>query len=1161
MGNALSFLSRVRTARLVFALATLIGLCMAEAATLSISPIPVGGRVTSTPGSIDCGGNPSPGAVCSNNFTAGTSVTLTATADTGYRFVNWTGALGTTTTNPLTAPMPSTNTALTANFVAKTAQTISFPVIPAKVWSDPPFVITATATSGLTVTFSVIPTSVCTLVGNTVTLTGVSGTCTIAADQAGDATFASAPQVVQAIAVNRLNQTISFSLPATKLVNDAAFAITATTTSNLAVTFSIVPPSVCTLSGSTVTLTGAQGVCSIAADQAGDGQYNAAPQVNQTITVNKLGQSITFTLPATKLVNDAAFAITATATSGLPVTFSVVLPSVCTLLGSTVTLTGVQGTCSIAANQVGDGQYNPAPQVTASITVNKLGQSIIFNAVPVVNVNGTGTVSATATSGLPITYSVPVTTSVCSVNASSGVVTGTTVGTCTVAADQAGNGTYNAAATQSITFTINVAPISLTAVQSRKSHGGAGTFNLPIDTTQNIGGAVTVEPRAIGAGHTLVFQFDGPISGTPSAAVVDENGVPVGTTTVTVAGNDVVVTIAAVPDNKRVRVLLTNVNGAADFSTSLGFLVGDVNSSRAVSTSDIPQLKARSAQVVDATNFRFDLNTTGAIGSAEISAVKARAGNSLPTVLTNTLVTGTTGLGKVTSAPAGIDCSGACMNNFASGTTLTLTATPTSVSVFSGWGGACSGTGTCIVTMDSAKAVTASFALNCGTTCFVAPYAANGSLPPSPISGKVALSWQLQKVDVGFIMDTTGSMGGSISNFKASLSSTIIPALQTQIPSLGIGVAAHDDFPYAAYGTSGDLPFYSPAGGFVTTVFSDAQAAANALTTHGGNDAAESQEPAIYHALTGAGLTWPSGSVAAASPPAGTFGAMRFRSDALPVVINITDVGHHNGKRALDKTGTSYDAALLDAYSFPTYNVDDVVTKVNLLGAKFIGVSADNGTRGMGVFDPYGYHAYITDKTNSNVPPSAFTGGTCNTGANGAAVAADGPVVNGVQQCRSVYSISTAGTGLSTAVVNGVSAVVGAAKFDIHIQAYNDAAETTDVVGNFIQRIEPDPSGGTDPVTSATCVTFSAAQLSDHFTGPKTLSAVADGVVDTINLASPGLSYCFKVIPKANTTVAATAVQQTFRAWLRVVAVKPSGGTFIVGQDRPVDFIVPAAGS
>jgi hypothetical protein len=74
-----------------------------------------------------------------------------------------------------------------------------------------------------------------------------------------------------------------------------------------------------------------------------------------------------------------------------------------------------------------------------------------------------------------------------------------------------------------------------------------------------------------------------------------------------------------------------------------------------------------------------------------------------------TLTVSKTGNGTVTSSPAGINCGSTCSYAFAYNTVVTLTATPTSPSTFGGWGGACSGTGTCTVTMSSAKSVTATF--------------------------------------------------------------------------------------------------------------------------------------------------------------------------------------------------------------------------------------------------------------------------------------------------------------------------------------------------------------------------------------------------------------------------------------------------------------------
>jgi len=67
------------------------------------------------------------------------------------------------------------------------------------------------------------------------------------------------------------------------------------------------------------------------------------------------------------------------------------------------------------------------------------------------------------------------------------------------------------------------------------------------------------------------------------------------------------------------------------------------------------------------------------------------------------------GSGMVTSTPAGISCGTDCNEMYESGTTVSLTATADSDSVFKGWAGACSGTGVCNVTMNQPKSVTANF--------------------------------------------------------------------------------------------------------------------------------------------------------------------------------------------------------------------------------------------------------------------------------------------------------------------------------------------------------------------------------------------------------------------------------------------------------------------
>jgi hypothetical protein len=92
-------------------------------------------------------------------------------------------------------------------------------------------------------------------------------------------------------------------------------------------------------------------------------------------------------------------------------------------------------------------------------------------------------------------------------------------------------------------------------------------------------------------------------------------------------------------------------------------------------------------------------------------------------LITRTLTVTETGGGQVTSAPAGINCSptsNQCSAGFADGTQVTLTASANSGSTFGGWGGACSGTSTCQVTMSADTSVSATFTQNTGLTLSVA---------------------------------------------------------------------------------------------------------------------------------------------------------------------------------------------------------------------------------------------------------------------------------------------------------------------------------------------------------------------------------------------------------------------------------------------------------
>ena len=108
---------------------------------------------------------------------------------------------------------------------------------------------------------------------------------------------------------------------------------------------------------------------------------------------------------------------------------------------------------------------------------------------------------------------------------------------------------------------------------------------------------------------------------------------PVAINNFAIVGNELRVPLPAgmVPNTSRVTVSAQIV--APGFSNSvsatIGFLLGDVDSTRAVDTADVSAIKSRSGQRVSPDNFRFDINTTGTINASDILATRARNGSVL----------------------------------------------------------------------------------------------------------------------------------------------------------------------------------------------------------------------------------------------------------------------------------------------------------------------------------------------------------------------------------------------------------------------------------------------------------------------------------------------------------------------------------------------------
>jgi len=248
------------------------------------------------------------------------------------------------------------------------------------------------------------------------------------------------------------DQTITFPpIPDSTMAN-SPLAISAAASSGLLV--SLVATGECTLAGNTLTLTG-EGICEVVASQTGNTNYNPAPSVTNTFAISKIDQAITFGSLTNSPANVPPLTLSATATSGLPV--SLVAIGECSLSGNTLTLIS-DGACEVVASQAGNASYKTAVDITRSFLISKAGQTIIFNSIPDALLNqATLTIAPSSSSGLPVSLT---STGPCVVDAQ--IITFFDLGTCAVTASQDGDAIYEAAASVTRSFDITKLPQAIT---------------------------------------------------------------------------------------------------------------------------------------------------------------------------------------------------------------------------------------------------------------------------------------------------------------------------------------------------------------------------------------------------------------------------------------------------------------------------------------------------------------------------------------------------------------------------------------------------------------------------------------------------------------------------------------------------------------------------
>jgi uncharacterized protein YhjY with autotransporter beta-barrel domain len=659
----------------------------------------------------------------------GTSPTLTATASSGLAVTfgsNTTGVCTITSGGALTFVTAGTCTIKAdqaGNGVYAAASTVTQSFTVAAVVPGAPTIGTATAgdtqvsvsftppssTGGTSITSYTATSSPGGLTGTCASspcvLTGLTnGTAYTFTVTATNSTGTGAASAASNSATPVASQTITFSNPGTQNFGTSP-TLTATATSSLAVTFTSSTTGVCTVtSGGALTFVTA-GTCTINANQAGDSAYQPAPQVSQsfaiaavvpgaptigTATAGDTQVSVSFTPPP----STGGTSITGyTATSSPGGITGTCASSPCVLTGLT---NGTAYTFTVTAtNSAGTG----AASAASNSATPAAGQTITFSNPGTQNFGTSPTLTATATSGLAVTFTSS-TTGVCTIT-SGGALTTVSAGTCTIDANQAGNAAYQPAPQISQSFTIAAVVPGAPAIGTATASSGqaAVAFTPPLFTggvsitgytatssPGGITGTCASSPCAVtgltnGTAYTFTVTATNS-TGTGAASAASNSVTPVGGQTIAFSnpgsqnfGTSPTLTATAtsgltVSFSSATTAVCTITSGGALTTVSVGSCTINADQTGNGTYAPAPQVSQTFAIVAVVPGAPI-------IGTATASGGQAAVSFTPPSFIGGAAISGYT----VTSSPGGITATGSSspitVTGLTNGTTYTFTVTAT----------------------------------------------------------------------------------------------------------------------------------------------------------------------------------------------------------------------------------------------------------------------------------------------------------------------------------------------------------------------------------------------------------------------------------------------------------------------------------------------------
>ncbi|MDC4223902.1 MAG: PA14 domain-containing protein [Candidatus Manganitrophus sp.] len=633
------------------------------------------GVVTSNPAGIDCGSD------CSDSYNAGTRVTLTAAPNADSNFTGWSGACSGTGNCVVTIDAAKS---VTAAFVPKPVLSVTKTGTgTGTVTSSPAGINCGSACAqayniNTTVTLTAAPAADSDFTGWSGACSGT-GSCTVSMDTAKTAT---ATFALKSFTLTVAKQgTGSGTVASTPGINCGAdCSETYNINAQVILTATPAPDSdFAGWSGCTNT-TGAS--CNVT--------MSAAKSVTATFTLKQI--ALTVAKAGTGMGSVKSTPPGIDCGSDCSETYNINTAVVLTATpDANSNFTGWSGACG------GTGPCNvtldAAKTVTATFTLRPITLAVTKAG------TGTGTVgsspagidcgatcSASFSSGSSVTLTATASANSDFTGWSGAGCSGT--GQCVV--------TVDAQKTVTATFVPRTFTLSVTATGNGKVTSNAGGINCGQGGTVcsasfNIGAQVTL--TATPDTHATFTGWSGACSGTGSCVVTMDG-------------------IKSVTANFGIRTFELNVansgTGSGTISSSPAGINCGATCSFSFSSGTSVTLTAAPLPNSNFTGWSGDCSGTGAC-SVSMSAVRSVTANFTLKTFTLDLIKAGTGTGTVTSSPAGINCGTTCSSSYNIGTTVTLTATPAGNATFTGWSGACTGTAHCVVTMDAARSVTATF--------------------------------------------------------------------------------------------------------------------------------------------------------------------------------------------------------------------------------------------------------------------------------------------------------------------------------------------------------------------------------------------------------------------------------------------------------------------